>query len=210
MYDLPHVKAEADAILPFLEKYPFAVLCAADKTNHSVEATHLPLLVENEEGIIKIFGHIMKDCRHHLCFQQAGEVLAIFNGPDHYISSAWYPGKVSASTWNYMTVHVRGKIRFVGEDELRIMLQKLTDRFEGKDSPRRYSYLPSTYINDLLPYIAGFYIDIIKIESVFKLSQRENEEVYRSIIEKLEKEDDCDARELAEEMKKRIPDLFSK
>ena len=43
-------------------------------------------------------------------------VLAIFGGPDRYISPAWYPTKAETGevgpTWNYLVVHAHGRITF--------------------------------------------------------------------------------------------------
>jgi len=209
MYNLPYVKAEDESVLPFLEKYPFAILCAAGNEGR-VQATHLPLLIEKKEESFRLFGHIMKGTPHYEIFTSAKEVLAIFSGPDHFISSSWYPGELTASTWNYMTIHVRGQIQFTGDAELISMLQKLTDHFEKEDSNRRFKHLPGDYVAELLPYIAGFYINVTNVETVFKLSQREDENVYQSIIHHLEQEKDQNAGLIAEEMRKRMPALFSK
>ena len=208
MYSFPYYKAAKHEILPFLHQYPFAFLCSANAPDNRVEATQTPLLVEIKEGKIFLAGHIMKDTPHYNAFLSSAEVLAVFNGPHHYISSNWYPNIISASTWNYMSIHMRGTLRYCTEEELRTILEKITNRFEIESSERRYHHLPEEYIHRLLPYIAGFHIEVTETDTVFKLSQDKKEEVYLSIIKELEKEGDDYAGTMAEEMKKRINSLF--
>ena len=57
--------------------------------------------------------------------------------------------------------------------------------------------------------IAGFEIEIINIDTVFKLSKDRDVESYHNIIRKLEEQNE-DGRVIAKEMKKRVKGLFSK
>jgi transcriptional regulator len=108
-----------------------------------------------------------------------------------------------------MSVHLRGNIRFLGEEELRALLQKLTLRFENNNtaSPTIYDNLAPDYLKHMLPAIVAFEITVTEMENVFKLSQNRDEKSYHNIIAQLEKQGGNSAL-IAEEMKKRTEKLF--
>jgi transcriptional regulator len=209
MYNLPyHKESDRKTVKEFVKQYPFALLTGCDKDNKPV-ATQLPLFVENKNGKEVLRGHIMNGNDHYQAFLNNESVLAIFTGKHTYVSGTWYKNPNTPSTWNYMSVHVKGRIRFVGAQELEEILRTVSLHFEERDpqSPTVYDNLPSAFKQKALQLIAGFEIEITEIDTVFKLSQDRDAESYQNIIEKL-KERDEDARVIALEMEKRTKNLF--
>ena len=105
------------------------------------------------------------------------EALAIFQGPNHYVSPAWYAaknehGKV-VPTWNFVVVHARGSIRWFQDALwLREFLETLTaEHEENLPEPWRISDAPSDYVARMLAAIVGFEIEITAIEGKWKLNQ---------------------------------------
>ena len=210
MYNIPyHKEKDKKIIRDFIGQYPFAFLAGCDIENQAV-ATQLPLFIENKKGKQVLRGHIMKGNDHHKAFLNNEDVLAIFTGKHTYVSGTWYSNPNTPSTWNYMSVHIKGKIRFVKEEELKEILRRVSLHFEeqGQQSPTYYDNLPLSFQQKALRLIAGFEIEIFETDTVFKLSQDRDAESYQNIIEKL-KEQDEDARVIAMEMEKRKQDLFS-
>ena len=81
-------------------------------------ATQVPLLIHEKEGKIYLKGHIMRNTDHHKAFQSNQNALCVFTGPHTYVSASWYSNPQTASTWNYISVHVKGNIRFLDEAHL--------------------------------------------------------------------------------------------
>src|SRR6478609_2783743 len=134
MYNLPYYKEQDSAIvLEFMKQHPFAMLIGVDAEQKPV-ATQVPLLFVEREGQLFLRGHIMKGNDHHQAFSTHKNVLALFTGPHSYVSASWYTNPQQGSTWNYMTVHVRGKIRFGDEEYTRKMVRDLTNKYEGEES----------------------------------------------------------------------------
>jgi transcriptional regulator len=109
------------------------------------------------------------------------EALAIFTGPNAYVSPNWYPskgvhGKV-VPTWNYETVHVRG--RFVVHDEpewKRALVTRLTRHHEARfDMPWEVADAPPDYIDAMLNAIVGVELQVTSIQAKRKLSQNRPE-----------------------------------
>ena len=191
-----------------MQQHPFVVLCGAD-ANRKPVATQVPVLFDMRDGQLFLTGHIMRQTDHHKAFIENPEVLVLFTGPHTYVSASWYTDPRQGSTWNYMTVHARGTLRFLPEENLHGILERLTALFENNDqSPSLFGKLPGEYIKRLVPAITAFEIAVTSIENVFKLSQNRDEESYINIIGKLMQGNE-DAQIIAGEMKKRQAALYS-
>jgi transcriptional regulator len=210
MYNLPyHKEQDPAAIDALIREFPLAFVAGCDTNNHPI-STQIPLYFEEINGKRVLRGHIMKGTDHHLAFEQNPNVLAVFTGRNTYVSGSWYKNPHTPSTWNYTSVHIKGKIRFVEAEEVKDILQQLSVHFEGGDSssPTVYQNLPETFQEKALEFIAGFEIEISAIDTVFKLSQDRDAESYRNIIEKL-KAKGVDGQSIANEMEKREKELFA-
>ena len=209
MYDLPYFKEEnQEVVLQFMREHPFVFLTGVDEESKPV-ATQVPVFIDEKAGKLFLTGHIMRNTDHHKAFEQNANVLAVFTSPHVYVSGTWYNDPHQASTWNYMSVHVKGNIRFGNGDDLVAILKRLTLHYENNNtaSTTIFDNLPSEYTGRLMKAIVAFEVEITSIENVFKLSQNRDKESYQHIIEKL-KAQDSDGKTIAEEMDKRINQVF--
>lgn len=203
MYKLPYFTEEdKEKVIAFMKENSFAVVTGFG--DEYPVASHLPLEIEiKDNGKIILSGHLMKNTDHHKAFEKNGNVLVVFNGPHSYVSASWYIKKDVASTWNYITVHAKGKITFTDEAGTYKAIKAITDKYEGKETEASFDKLPKEYIDRLIKAIVGFKIEVVSFDNVFKLSQNHNHETRESIITHLEKADQS-AAAIAEQMKKRF------
>jgi transcriptional regulator len=208
MYNLPYFKEQdAATILKFIKENPFAFLCGCDAVSRPV-ATQVPVFIDEKEDKLFLSGHIMRNTDHHKAFLQNPNVLAVFTGAHTYVSASWYSNKQQASTWNYMSAHAKGKLRFLDEQALLDVLKRTTNHFENNPhSGSNFEDLQDEYVQRLVTAIVAFEVEVHQIDNVFKLSQNRDEKSYHNIIGKLE-EQDADAKEIAGEMKRRSSQLF--
>lgn len=190
------------SILRFMREHPFAVL--VNQVDAKPWATHLPLEVfEYPNGRVVLKGHISRANPQAKSFNDKDSILVIFNGPHAYVSSSWYH-HVNVPTWNYIAVHVYGKIRILEEIELHAHLKRIVDHFEKDvDAPVSVEKMPAEMMESYIRGIVGFEISMDKIDGKWKLSQNRDQVDYESIIHELEKLKDPGAQAVAEEMKKR-------
>ncbi|MEJ0106007.1 MAG: FMN-binding negative transcriptional regulator [Bacteroidota bacterium] len=208
MYNLPHFKEkDQQAVIDFMKQHSFAMLIGC--SDNLSYATQIPFLFEERENTIFLIGHMMRKQDHQLAFEKNPDVLVVFTGAHTYVSATWYDNPHQASTWNYMSVHARGKIRFTDQQGLESALKKLTLHYENNNphSPTVFDNLPEDYRNRLMKSIIAFEIEVRSIENVFKLSQNRDEKSFHHIIDKLEAQD-ADGKTIAEEMIKRKEQLF--
>lgn len=209
MYDLPYHKEQDEQVVrEFVEKHPFAFLTGCDSQGKPV-ATQVPVFMEERDGRMILSGHIMKNTDHHKAFAQNENVLVVFTGNHTYVSAGWYSNPHQPSTWNYMSVHARGVIRFLSDTELEEVLRKTSLHFENQDaqSPTVFDNLPMEFKSKVIKAIVAFEIEVTELDSVFKLSQDKDANSYLNIIEKL-KEKGEDGRVIATEMEKRTTRFF--
>jgi transcriptional regulator len=211
MYNLPYFKEEdQEVVLKFMREHPFVFLTGVNEENKPV-ATQVPVFIDEKEGKLFLTGHIMKSTDHHKAFEQNPNVLAVFTSPHVYVSGTWYDDPHQASTWNYMSVHAKGIIKFGGYEDLVAILKRLTLHYENNNtaSTTIFDNLPSEYTGRLMKAIIAFEVEITSIENVFKLSQNRDEKSFHNIMGKLNEQGN-DGKFIAEEMKKRQQQLFGK
>lgn len=211
MYNLPYFKErDAEVVLEFMREHPFIFLSGVTVDNKPV-ATQVPVFIDEKDGKLFLTGHIMRNNDHHKAFEKNPNVLAVFTGPHVYVSATWYDNPHEASTWNYMSVHAKGNIKFGDRDDLVAILKRLTLHYENNNtaSTTVFDNLSSEYTEPLMKAIVAFEVEITSVENVFKLSQNRDEKSYNNIIAKL-KEQGSDGQFIAKEMRKRQQQLFSK
>ena len=100
--------------------------------------TPLPLLIDESEGEHGvIYGHLAK-ANPQWRVPPVGEGLAIFMGPDAYVTPAWYATKQETGkvvpTWNYVAVHAHGPVEFFHDaDRLLDVVTRLTTSMRGRE-----------------------------------------------------------------------------
>ena len=210
MYNYPHYKeADKEKVIDFMLSHPFITLIGSDK-NGRMEATQIPVLIEENENKLFIKGHIARKSDHHYAFEENPNVLALFTGAHTYVSGTWYSGNPhQASTWNYIAIHARGQIKFLDEGNLVEMLKKLSLHFENNNlqSSTIYENLPVDYKEKMIKAIVAFEIEVTELDNVHKLSQNRDEKSYDNIVKEL-KQQQGDAKEIGDLMEKRRPKVF--
>jgi transcriptional regulator len=207
MYNFPHFKeTDEKAVVDFMRKHPFAMLIG--NSNSRAIATQVPLMIEERENKLFLLGHVTRKQDHHLVFEENAEALVIFTGAHAYVSATWYENTQNVSTWNYSSVHARGKLAFLEEDGLKDALRKLSLHYEkhNSQSATTFDNLPEEYTSRLLKAIVGFEIEVASLEHVFKLSQNRDEKSYHNIIDHLKAEggEAADVAKMMEERKDKV------
>ncbi|CAM5776746.1 transcriptional regulator [Labrys miyagiensis] len=168
-----------------------------------LEANHIPLFLiagKGRKGVLQ--GHINRNNNMAVDHDRAYEILAVFQGPMHYITPSWYvartEGGKAVPTWNYATVHVHGRLKTTESSRwLRNHVTALTDLVEGdRPTPWRVEGAPESFIKGQMKGIIGLEIAITSIEGKWKLSQNRPDAYRRSVIEGLTAENETEMAHL--------------
>ncbi|GAB2801025.1 FMN-binding negative transcriptional regulator [Halomonas shantousis] len=188
------------ALQDVMQANPFATLITASP--EGMTADHLPLLFEpTKEGGGKLRGHIAR--ANGLWRMGEQEALAVFHGPQAYITPSWYPDKQKhgrvVPTWNYQVVHAHGRLRFIEDPAwLRQNLGALTERFESqRTAPWALEDAPEAYIENMCRAIVGIELTINRLTGKHKASQHKSYEEREAIRQGLREEYGIDANSAA-------------
>jgi transcriptional regulator len=169
--------------MAFMRANPFAILISS--TDDGPFATHLPLVIREQEERVILRGHVAKANPHWGYLQQQSRALAIFHGPHSYISPTNYTTRENVPTWNYGAVHVYGEARVFSEPtETLTVLHELIPMFEPAFA-EQWASLNEAYRERMLSHIVGFEIAVTKVEAKFKLSQNRTKEEQANVIKSL-------------------------
>lgn len=191
MYTPPHFREDdLTALQTLLAAGGLCNLVTA--TADGLVATPLPMILapdEGERGVL--YGHIAR-ANPQWQAMPAGEGLAIFMGPDAYISPSWYAnkpidGKV-VPTWNYVALHVYGPVEYFDDSErLLDVVTRLTNRHEGtRGAPWAVSDAPADFIASQLRGIIGVRLPITRIDAKKKMSQNRSAEDRNNVAKGLQ------------------------
>ncbi len=191
MYSPSHFRQHDPAELrALIEAAPLAVLVTFGAGRMHV--SHIPLLFDAALGPHgTLIGHFAAANPQAQQYDAAVEAIAIFNGPDAYVSPNWYETKRETAkvvpTWNYIAVYAFGEITFIDDPVgKRAVVSRLTDRFEAKQAkPWAVDDAPEDYVQTLLGAIRPFEFRITRLEGKWKLSQNRPEADRTGVMEGL-------------------------
>jgi transcriptional regulator len=169
-----------------MEDQPFASLITMGSSG--LFASHIPMVLEQNGAMGQLRGHISRANTQWRDYTASVEALAIFSGPQHYITPSWYvekqeTGKV-VPTWNYAVVHAYGHLKVIEDGEwLMSHLQRLTNVHEAESAiPWKISDAPADYIASQIKGIVGLEMDIARLEGKWKVSQNRSAEDRSGVV----------------------------
>lgn len=201
MYIPKHFQLDDEVMIyDFIEKYSFATLYS--QHNGEPYATHLPLTLKRGENAL--YGHFARPNGQWKDIENQ-QVLVIFQGPHCYISPSWYETMKAVPTWNYVSIHLYGKIEII--ENRKVIFDSLNDmviKYESQDSPYNLSDVDPSFLEGMSKGIVAFRIKITKIEAKAKLSQNHPVRRQELIIKQLENSSNQDNIQVASLMKKNL------
>ena len=162
-------------------------------------ATPMPMFLDETEGDKGVlYAHLARPNPQWQA-DVLGDGLAVFMGPDAYVTPSWYAKKAEhgkvVPTWNYAAVHASGPVEFFDNtDRLLDVVNRLTNLHESsRKVPWAVTDAPENYIKAQLRGIVGIRMPIVNLQGKRKMSQNRPEEdrkgVKRGIKERGERHD---------------------
>jgi len=206
MYDVPAFReARVEVLHALIRAHPLATLVTfSSDAAAGLEANHIPLLIDPAPGPDRPFGtlrgHVARANPLWRGFNADVEALAIFQGPQGYVTPSWYPSKTQhgkvVPTWNYAVVHAHGPLKIMDDAQwLRKLVTQLTERQEARlDSPWQVTDAPPDYIDGMLKAIVGIEIPLTRLQGKWKLSQNRLPQDRDGVVKGLEQRADDASR----------------
>jgi transcriptional regulator len=171
---VPEHYRERDPTVLFaaMRAHAFATIISADEDGAPL-ATWIPFVIEGTPARPVILGHLARINDQWRSWSAERPVLALFQGPHHYVSPAWYASSPNVPTWNYIAVQVRGRPRLLEDQaEVEAMLGRLVAQFEAaRETPWELADQPAGYRSQMARGIVAFELLVEEITGAWKLSQ---------------------------------------
>jgi transcriptional regulator len=169
-------ETRVDVLHRLIQERPLGTLVVV--TPAGLEASHLPFEIDAEPAPFgTLRGHVARANPIWKSFDARSDALVVFQGPDGYVSPAFYPSKARDArvvpTWNYVAVHAYGPLAALDDAAwLRSFVGRLTERHErGRADPWHVSDAPADFLDKMLRGIVGLEIPIRRLAGKWKLGQ---------------------------------------
>ncbi len=184
----------AGDVLEAVRCNPLALVCS--NGSGTPFATHAPVIVERlaEAGTEtapslvdgSLLGHLNRVNDHWEQIERGGEVLVVFQGPHAYISPTAYAKRPAAPTWNFITVHVRGRVEPLPVGDAVFDVVTSTVRELEKVAGTGWDMTDSLdYFRSIQQGVRAFRVHVTSVEAMFKLSQEHSDLTRREIRDHL-------------------------
>lgn len=181
IYTPPHFAvADRATQIDVMRAYPFAtVVSVAD----GVPAfSHVPLVVLERGDTLVLRGHVSVANPHRKTWQPEQSVIAVFHGPNGYVSPRLYSVKEAVPTWNYVVVHAEGRLRMIDDSVGKERILKALINVHDTAYHKQWDELTDEFREKMKRGILGFEIVVERLDGKFKLSQNRPPEDRASVF----------------------------
>lgn len=195
-------ESRTDVMHELMRARPLATLITL--SSGGLNANHIPLHLANDVppfGTLR--GHVARANSLWQDYVRDVEVLAVFQGPDAYVTPSWYPTKAedgkAVPTWNYAVAHAYGALRIIDDAAwLRAHLETLSAHSEAAfPEPWQLADAPHDFTEKLIGAVVGIEIVITRLSGKWKVSQNQPPRNQAGVIEGLRAGGDAPARDVA-------------
>ena len=169
-------QTDADRNLTFARQRGFGVLTAAGPEGPL--ASHLPFVLSDDGSTAEM--HLVRSTALTRAHDAPMPALLAVSGPDGYVSPDWYDiGHDQVPTWNYVAVHLRGRLERLPDEALRGVLDRQTAAFEARLAPKKpwtIDKVPDEALARLMRQIVPFRLVIEDVQGTWKLNQNKPDE----------------------------------
>ena len=168
-------QTEPSKALAFAADQGFGVLMLPSVGLH---ASHIPFVLSDDATALDM--HLVRSNPLARALTSNGAqapALLVVQGPHAYISPDWYGVDDQVPTWNYVAVHLTGRLVALNDDALRGSIDRLSAAFEGKIASQTGKALWQSRkmspdaLAGMMKAIRPFRFEIEAIDSTYKLSQ---------------------------------------
>lgn len=176
MHPNPAFRAEDRARhIEFARDRAFGVLAISDDGAPLI--SHVPFLLSEDGAVVDL--HLVRSNPIVRMLHGPKEVRIAVQGPDGYVSPDWYGVADQVPTWNYVAVHLTGRLELRPQDELRDLLDRQSAFFEDRLLPKApwvTGKMSDDALARMMRMIVPCRMQVEDIQGTWKLGQNKPEE----------------------------------
>lgn len=205
LYQPPHFAVgDRGLALELMRRHPFATLVSA-LAGGEPQVSHLPLMARTEGERLVLCGHLARPNPQWKQWSDGDPVLAIFHGPDAYVSPFWYEAREAVPTWNYAVVHALGNVTLLQDSDAKEAVLKALIGEHDAPYRERWNELDVEWRERMKSGIVAFDIAVSRLDVKFKVSQNRSDADRAAVLNALQG-GGARAQELAGWMQRLQPD----
>jgi len=185
IYLPPHfLVADRAQQLAVMREFPFATLVSVADADPAF--SHVPMVVLERGDTLALLGHVATANPHWRSWQAEQPVTAVFHGPNGYVSPRLYSVREAVPTWNYVAVHVQGRLQTI-EDSLgkeRVLKALINEHDQAYHA--QWDALTDEFKERMKRGIVAFEIAVDRVDAKFKLSQNRSAQDKASVLGAME------------------------
>lgn len=174
---LAFVVDDPERLLALVRAHPLATMAVNGAAGPALAYAPLAPETDAEGRIVALVGHMARANPFWRAAEADGACVAVFAGPDAYVTPAWYSSKAEhgrvVPTWNYVRAEFRGRLELETDPErMRPYLDRPTDAMEAaRPQPWAVDDAPAAYVARLSAAVVGVRLNVESAEGAWKLSQ---------------------------------------
>lgn len=172
----------ADRHLAFARARGFGTLAVSAEDGPLI--SHVPFLVSDDGSSLDL--HLVRSNP----IARLGPVPAVLaiTGPDGYVSPDWYGVDDQVPTWNYVAVHLRGRLAPLPPEAMRDMLDRQSAAYEGRLDKRPWTTdkMSGDALDRMMRQILPFRMTVDAIDGTWKLNQNKTDEARLAAADRVE------------------------
>ena len=170
-----------DDVHDLIAAYPLAWLIAYRA--EGAPSIMMPMLPEVDAtgAVVGLLGHLPRSHALHGCWREEPSALALFQGPQGYMSPSWLTDRTWAPTWVSATVRIEGMVRLQPDRTDEVLERLVTNMEQGRDRPWSLPEMGQRYAR-LSRGVIGFSLTARDVRARFRLGQDERREVWRELL----------------------------
>ena len=149
--------------------------------------SHVPFQISDDAKFIEL--HLVRSNPIARLIKEPQEAVLVITGGDAYISPDWYGVENQVPTWNYVAVHIRGKLHALEQDRLDGVLMRLSAGMEERLLPKNpwtADKMDADVYDKMKRQIIPVGFTVSEIDGTWKLSQNKSDEVRLAASDGLE------------------------
>jgi transcriptional regulator len=150
-------------------------------------ASHVPFLLAADGTSAEL--HLVRSNPIARVLTAPRPALLAISGPDSYVSPDWYQIDDQVPTWNYVAVHLRGRLELLPSDLLRGHLDRLAAAFETRLLPKQpwlADKMPPDVLDRFMRMILPCRLTVEDVQGTWKLNQNKPEAARRAAADGIE------------------------
>ena len=181
--------------------HPLATLVTL--TRQGLCANHIPMVLRSlPDGGHALVAHVARSNPLWQDFDPKVPALAVFQGPQCYITPNWYATKKehgkAVPTWNYVAVHASGPLTV--HDDAKWVYEQLVELTRTHERPRLDAWAvenaPFDFTERLVEQLVGLEIRIASLQGKWKVSQNQSQANREGVVRGLRAEQGTWASEM--------------